>query len=309
MPKHLYTLLIIPHKKKESVKRFLATPFHFRLTGILSVVFLCLFGYCAIDYLTIKLEQMELENLRQMASTQQEQIGTLEEKISYFEKKLDDLKQIDEKIRTMASGLTGSRGKTTSKAASKDVAPAREQLRGIGGPMPADEMGPDKLRMLNHHMDRLLEDASARERSLAELQEYLRTQRSLAAVTPSIWPVSGWVTSEFGRRTNPFGRRAEFHTALDIATKLGAPVQAPADGIVANVEKRPDMGLMIQVEHGRGIQTLYAHLFRSVVSKGQVVKRGEVIGYVGNSGRSTGAHLHYSVSLNGVYVNPRKYLP
>ena len=158
-------------------------------------------------------------------------------------------------------------------------------------------------------MDRLLQDASARERSLAELQEYLRAQRSLAAVTPSIWPVTGWVTSEFGRRTNPFGGRGEFHTALDIATKLGAPIQAPADGIVANVEKRPDMGLMIQVEHGRGIQTLYAHLFRAAVSKGQVVKRGDVIGYVGNSGRSTGAHLHYSVSLNGVYVNPRKYLP
>jgi murein DD-endopeptidase MepM/ murein hydrolase activator NlpD len=157
-------------------------------------------------------------------------------------------------------------------------------------------------------MDRLLADASDRERSLSELQDFLHAQRSIAAVTPSIWPVRGWVTSEFGLRTNPFGRRAEFHTAIDIATKLGAPIEAPADGIVKNVEKRPDTGLMIQIEHGRGIQTLYAHLFRTAVSKGQVVKRGEVIGYVGNSGRSTGAHLHYAVSLNGVYVNPRKYL-
>jgi murein DD-endopeptidase MepM/ murein hydrolase activator NlpD len=206
----------------------------------------------------------------------------------------------------MASELTGTK---RGKATAKDKIQAREQLRGIGGPMPVDEVGPDKLNKLNHHMDQLLQDASARERSLAELQEYLRAQRSLAAITPSVWPVTGWVTSEFGRRTNPFGGRGEFHTALDIATKLGAPIHAPADGIVANVEKRPDMGLMIQVEHGRGIQTLYAHLFRTAVSKGQVVKRGDVIGYVGNSGRSTGAHLHYSVSLNGVYVNPRKYLP
>jgi murein DD-endopeptidase MepM/ murein hydrolase activator NlpD len=305
MPKHFYTLLIIPHKKKDSVKKFLATPLHFRLTGIFSALFLCFFGYCAFDYLSIKLEQLELENLRQMASTQQEQIDTLQDKISFFERKLADLRQVDEKIRNMASEMTGKRG----KAAAKDKIASREQLRGVGGPMPADEAGPDKLSNLNHHMDRLLQDASAREKSLAELQEYLRAQRSLAAVTPSIWPVTGWVTSEFGRRTNPFGGRGEFHSALDIATKLGAPVQAPADGIVANVEKRPDMGLMIQVEHGRGIQTLYAHLFRAAVSKGQVVKRGEVLGYVGNSGRSTGAHLHYSVSLNGVYVNPRKYLP
>ncbi len=304
MPKHFYTLLIIPHKKKDSVKKFLATPSHFRIVTVVSVVLFCFFGYCAVDYLTIKLEQMELANLRELASTQQEQIDTLQEKISFFDRQLADLKQVDEKIRNMASELTGKRG----KGAAKDKTPAREQLRGIGGPMPADEAGSNQLTGLNRRMDRLLEDASARERSLAELQEYLRAQRSLAAVTPSIWPVAGWVTSEFGRRTNPFGGRGEFHTALDIAAKLGAPIQAPADGIVANVEKRPDMGLMVQIEHGRGIQTLYAHLFRSAVSKGQVVKRGDVIAYVGNSGRSTGAHLHYSVSLNGVYVNPRNYL-
>jgi murein DD-endopeptidase MepM/ murein hydrolase activator NlpD len=304
MPKHFYTLLIIPHKKKDSVKKFLATPLHFQLTAIIAGTFLCFFGYCAFDYLTLKLEQMELANLRELTSTQQEKIETLQEKISFFDRQLADLKQVDEKIRNMASGLTGKSRKLTKKENAK----AREQVLGIGGPMPADEAGPDKLTNLNRRMDQLLEDASVRERSLAELQEYLRVQRSIAAVTPSGWPVVGWVTSEFGRRTNPFGGRSEFHTAIDIATKLGAPIKAPADGIVANVEKRPDMGLMIQIEHGRGIGTLYAHLFRSAVSKGQVVKRGEVIGYVGNSGRSTGAHLHYSVSLNGVYVNPRKYL-
>ncbi len=304
MPKHFYTLLIIPHKKKDSVKKFLATPRHFQLTAVFAVIFFCFFGYCAVDYLTLKLKQMELDNLRELTSTQQEQIDTLHEKISFFDRQLAELKKVDEKIRNMASELTGKSRKLSRKEDPK----AREQVLGVGGPMPADEAGPDKLTNLNRHMDRLLEDASARERSLAELQEYLHGQRSIAAVTPSVWPVTGWVTSEFGRRTNPFGGRSEFHSAIDIATKLGAPIKAPANGIVSNVEKRPDMGLMIQIEHGRGIGTLYAHLFRAAVSKGQVVKRGDVIGYVGNSGRSTGAHLHYSVSLNGVYVNPRNYL-
>jgi len=304
MPKHFYTLLIIPHKKKDSVKRFLATPHHFRLTAAVSCVFLGFFGYCAVDYLSIKLAQMELVNLRQLTSTQQEQIDTLQEKISFFERKLAELKQVDEKIRAMANEVTGKARRSSKHRAAE----AREQLLGVGGPMPAGEAGADKLTHLNRHMDRLLEDAAARERSLAELQEFLRAQRSIAAVTPSVWPVTGWVTSEFGPRSNPFGSRREFHTGIDIATKLGAPIQAPADGIVANVEKRPDLGLLVQIEHGRGISTLYAHLFRSAVSKGQVVKRGEVIGYVGNSGRSTGAHLHYAVNLNGVYVNPRKYL-
>ncbi|NPV03292.1 MAG: peptidoglycan DD-metalloendopeptidase family protein [Syntrophaceae bacterium] len=304
MPKHFYTLLIIPHKKKDSVKKFLATPRHFRLATAVSAVLFFFLGYCAVDYLTIKLEQWELANLRQLTSTQQEQIDTLQEKVSFFERKLAELKQVDEKIRAMASEVTGKSRKQTKDQA----AASREQLLGVGGPMPAGEAGADKLTNLNRHMDRLLEDAAARERSLAELQEFLRAQRSIAAVTPSTWPVTGWVTSEFGPRTNPFGSRREFHTGIDIATKLGAPIQAPADGIVTSVEKRPDLGLLIQIEHGRGISTLYAHLFRAAVSKGQVVRRGEVIGYVGNSGRSTGAHLHYSVSLNGVYVNPRKYL-
>jgi len=304
MPKHFYTLLIIPHRKKDSVKKFLATPLHFRLTAAVLCVFLGFLGYCAVDYLSIKLAQMELTNLRQLTSTQQEQIDTLQEKISFFERKLADLKQVDEKIRSMAGEMTGK----SRKSSKHQAAEAREQLLGVGGPMPAGEAGADKLTHLNRHMDRLLEDAAARERSLAELQEFLRAQRSIAAVTPAVWPVTGWITSEFGPRTNPFGSRREFHTGIDIATKLGAPIQAPADGIVTNVEKRPDLGLLVQIEHGRGISTLYAHLFRSAVSKGQVVRRGEVIGYVGNSGRSTGAHLHYSVNLNGVYVNPRKYL-
>ena len=117
MPKHFYTLLIIPHKKKDSVRKFLATPLHFRLATAVSVVVFCFFGYCAIDYLTIKLEQMELSNLRQLTSTQQEQIDTLQEKITFVERKLADLKQIDEKIRGMASELTGTkRGKPAPKA-------------------------------------------------------------------------------------------------------------------------------------------------------------------------------------------------
>ncbi len=126
MPKHFYTLLIIPHKKKDSVKKFLATPIHFRIVTAVSVVLFCFFGYCAVDYLTIKLEQMELANLRELASTQQEQIDTLQEKISFFDRQLADLKQVDEKIRNMASELTGK----SRKPAGKDKTKSREQVLG-----------------------------------------------------------------------------------------------------------------------------------------------------------------------------------
>jgi murein DD-endopeptidase MepM/ murein hydrolase activator NlpD len=138
--------------------------------------------------------------------------------------------------------------------------------------------------------------------------EYLKNQKSIMAVTPSLWPVKGWVTSEFGGRISPFSGRDEFHSGMDIAAKLGNPIVAPADGVVVDVAKRADMGNMIVIHHARGISTSFAHLLRTVVKSGQVIRKGDVIGYVGSSGRSTGAHVHYSVLLNGVPVNPRKYL-
>ena len=141
-----------------------------------------------------------------------------------------------------------------------------------------------------------------------EQEQQIKEKKSLLAVTPSIWPVVGWVTSEFGRRPDPFGKGQEFHKGLDIATKIGRPVQAPADGVVTEVAYHEDVGNMIQIDHGHGVSTFYGHLSKSLVRMGAPVKRGDRIGYVGNSGRSTGSHLHYAVLLNGVPVNPRKYV-
>ena len=118
----------------------------------------------------------------------------------------------------------------------------------------------------------------------------------------------GWVTSEFGWRTSPFGNEREFHKGIDIATGYGRAIQAPADGVVAEVSYQQDVGQMIRIDHGHGVSTFYGHLSKAIVRPGATVRRGDRIGYVGNSGRSTGSHLHYAVLLKGVPVNPRKYL-
>ncbi|HRR40698.1 MAG TPA: M23 family metallopeptidase, partial [Syntrophales bacterium] len=125
---------------------------------------------------------------------------------------------------------------------------------------------------------------------------------------PSIWPVRGWVSSEFGIRQSPFTGRREFHKGIDIAADPGREIVAPADGIVVLNGRDPNMGLVVQLNHSQGFSTIYGHLLRSVVRKGQILRRGDVIGFIGNSGRSTGPHLHYTMLLNGVPVNPRKYL-
>jgi murein DD-endopeptidase MepM/ murein hydrolase activator NlpD len=125
---------------------------------------------------------------------------------------------------------------------------------------------------------------------------------------PNLWPVEGQVTGSFGERTDPFNGEGAFHTGVDIAAIVGQPVVAPADGVVQFADFMGGYGRAIVLEHGHGINTRYGHLSGFAVAPGQHVHRGEVIGYVGLSGRSTGPHLHYEVRINDTPVNPYKYL-
>jgi murein DD-endopeptidase MepM/ murein hydrolase activator NlpD len=130
----------------------------------------------------------------------------------------------------------------------------------------------------------------------------------MLASTPSIWPVRGWVTSGFGKRLSPFTGRKNLHTGIDIATRHGTVVVAPADGVVTRVTTKYDMGKLVEIDHGYGILTRYGHNSEILVRPGQRVRRGQPIARVGNTGRSTGPHLHYEVRLNGVPVNPMRYI-
>lgn len=128
------------------------------------------------------------------------------------------------------------------------------------------------------------------------------------AAAPNVWPVEGRITGPFGSRLDPFTGEGAVHRGIDISTSYGRPIVAPADGVVSYADFQSGYGRLIVVEHGHGITTRYGHLSAFAVSDGQHVQRGEVIGYVGLSGRSTGPHLHYEVWVRGIPVNPYKYL-
>ncbi|HTZ58803.1 MAG TPA: M23 family metallopeptidase [Acidobacteriaceae bacterium] len=128
------------------------------------------------------------------------------------------------------------------------------------------------------------------------------------AYAPSLWPVQGIVTSSFGARLDPFNGEGSFHTGIDIATNKGDAVRAPADGTVVKAGMGTGYGREVVVDHGHGIETLYAHLSGFAVVAGQDVRRGDILGYVGSSGHSTGPHLHYEVRIHDTPVNPAKYL-
>lgn len=128
------------------------------------------------------------------------------------------------------------------------------------------------------------------------------------AAAPNLWPVEGHITGGFGERTDPFNGEGAFHTGVDIATSYGSPVIAPADGVVIFADMESGYGRMVVISHPQGITTRFAHLSGFAVVAGQRVQRGDLIGYVGDSGRSTGPHLHYEVRINDTPVNPYSYL-
>jgi murein DD-endopeptidase MepM/ murein hydrolase activator NlpD len=126
--------------------------------------------------------------------------------------------------------------------------------------------------------------------------------------TPSLWPVDGQITANFGERLDPFNGEGEFHTGVDISAAYGDSVHVTADGVVITADTRPGYGRLVVIDHGFGMTTWYGHLSGFNTSLGQQVHRGDIIGYAGTSGRATGPHVHYEIRLNGAPINPWRYL-
>jgi murein DD-endopeptidase MepM/ murein hydrolase activator NlpD len=152
----------------------------------------------------------------------------------------------------------------------------------------------DVLHIIQGQLDRFRPNAERRQ--------------ALAAATPSIWPVTGGLSSQYGTRSDPFTGSREFHAGLDISAGSGQPVLATGDGTVLNAKWSGNFGNLVVLDHGFGISTRYGHLSRFAVFEGQQIRKGDVVGYVGSTGRSTSPHVHYEMLLNGRPANPLRLL-
>ncbi len=253
------------------------------------------------DYQTVKTQIPKLAYLQKENKHQKVQLANLSQKIDHINRKMIELKKFDHKLRVMVNLET-----------SED----NPQFLGIGGSDPT-VLNPDYtvekahkklVRLMHHSLDNLNTEISVQIQDKAELYRFLQEQKSMLACTPSVWPTKGWISSEFGYRISPFTNEREFHKGLDISARMKTIIIAPADGVVASVRRTHGYGRMLHINHGYGLKTVYAHLTKSLVTKGQYVKRGQKIALLGNSGRTTGPHLHYEVHLNGVPVNPLRYI-
>jgi murein DD-endopeptidase MepM/ murein hydrolase activator NlpD len=146
------------------------------------------------------------------------------------------------------------------------------------------------------------------EARLESVRSGVERQRALAAATPSIWPVVGYLSSMWGSRKDPFTGGQDFHPGLDISANAGTPIHATADGVVESAGFAGNYGNAVVIRHGFGISTRYGHMSRIAAVAGMKVKRGDIIGYVGSTGRATSAHLHYEILLNGQTINPLNLL-
>lgn len=300
MSGNLFTLMVISRTnsaiKKISIPGALARCF---CIVCALAFFVCL--YFVYDYASIKRDKAELLRLRIQTKEQSQQVKELAVKVDEFADRMEELRQFDKKIRILSSYQTardkklplGIGGASNTETRLKELLDQDQQKLIFG---------------MRKGISTLNEDANYRQQSFNELLAFLHEQKSILAATPSIWPVKGWVTADFGMRESPFTAGVEFHKGIDIATRMGREVRATADGLVVEATYRSQDGNMIRINHGHGLSTTFSHLSKISANEGMRVKRGEVIGYVGDTGRSTGSHLHYMVLVNNVPVNPRRYL-
>jgi murein DD-endopeptidase MepM/ murein hydrolase activator NlpD len=255
------------------------------------------------DYVQVKKRAFEVHRLRQEMKGQRSEIHRFSAKVEKLERQLSVFKDFDRRIRIIAN--LEKRGQETAPL-----------MVGIGGPSPSDireklkEREDEKglILQLRGDIERLQSESVSREESLSELLKLLLAKKQILAHTPSIWPVQGWVTSGFGFRIHPLTGLSQMHEGLDIANRVGTTIIAPARGIVSDIDADQLFGRVLVISHGFGITTRYGHLQKVIVKLGQKVERGDKIGELGMSGRTTGPHLHYEVRINNMPANPVQYI-
>ena len=293
-------------------KQICASKSSLRLVSVFLVACLIFLGYIIYDYFQLKKTTLQLKD-REIHLTselgeienQRKQIQDFANEINSLKSKLVTLNNFETKIRIIAN---------------IEKTDESNNLFGVGGSVPEDldarlplmEKHNSLMRDMHEQIDELDLASIQQQNEFESLLKSLEDQQNLLASTPAIRPISrgekSWVTSKFGFRQSPFTGQREFHQGYDISTREGTPIMATADGVVIFAGRKGLLGNLVIIDHGHGLITRYGHCQKFLKKRGEKVKRWEPIALVGNTGRSTGPHVHYEVRLNGIPVNPFKYI-
>ena len=336
MANKYFTILIVPEKTAKVRK--IVVPGWILKGAAIGLSFVFLVGTIMIlDYWYVmnqigENKQLKMENrrLRQQVQVFQNKLTTIEstmERVKTFVTRLKVITNIEDRsgllqnlnaeklpdsasnIGTPAGTPEGTAGETSSaqaKLASLDL--------GYPGGEVRDPRDPEDIQLRKEYdqldimFSELNRDSLFVEQMLQDQYELLADQKSFLAARPTVKPAIGYFTSGFGVRPAPYGGRVKMHEGLDIANRPGTPIRAPANGTVVFSDSKAGYGQTVIIDHGYGVETWYAHTRKLLVAKGQKVRRGDVIAQLGNTGRSTGPHLHYEVRVNGTPVDPLSYI-
>ncbi len=285
-----HTIILVPHSRARFRKWRVSSRQVRILTVALGALSLAI-GYLTWTHFTTNVDLEELQRLRAENS---------------------DLRQVNDQfevsVRTLQQQLTGFEDQTNSLAIVAGLGEAVDSLStraatgaGAGGDLSAAPDAATHLRLLR-------ERGSQLEGRLGDIGDQLQQRRLWISAQPAITPVQGIFTSFYGMRADPVTKRRAFHEGVDISAVPGTPVHAAADGVVVRASRIGSLGRAIYISHGFGLTTRYGHLASIQVRPGQRVKQNDPIGAVGNSGRSTGYHLHYEVRVDGKVRDPLEYI-
>jgi murein DD-endopeptidase MepM/ murein hydrolase activator NlpD len=293
-------------------KQMSASKASIRLVGVFILACLISVGYVVYDYFQLKQTMVHLQTRASHLTNELSEIQSQRQQIQEFASEINSLKghlvslnNFEKKIRIIAN---------------IEKTDDSNNIFGVGGSIPEDldarlplmEKHNSLMRDMHEQIDELNRASIHQKGEFESLLKSLEDQHNLLASTPAIRPISrgekSWVTSSFGFRRSPFTGQREFHRGFDISTRKGTPILATAEGVVTFAGKKGLLGNTLIIDHGHGMVTRYGHCSKFLKKRGEKVKRWEPIALVGNTGRSTGPHVHYEVRLNGIPVNPYKYI-
>ncbi len=309
-----YTVILIPNDKRSPRRLSMTVPF-FKGWFIFLMFALVFCGYAATDYLALRSMRSDYQKLlsenrsiRGEAKLLMSHLGGVKNdlaKVQEYASKVEEIAQVQANTVSKRTGInaSGRIGVSSESSSEGDSAlnlsfvPTGVDLKSLSFKTIFQQLG--EISLLTRS-------------SSTELQQVIASlsqQRSLYSSIPSSIPVDGWVTSAYGIRMSPLTGEKGYHRGIDIAAPVGTPIYAPAGGVVTFSGKKEGFGNVVMISHGQGVVTVYAHNAQNLAKAGQVLSQGDQLGTVGNTGRSTGPHVHYEVWVNGRVVDPKRFIP
>ncbi len=331
MDKKKVTLFIVSNQTGKTRKLVLSAAW-LKAVSFISAVVIIIFAAGLVDYFGLLLQAMENKRLKAENAQLTKQFQVVESKVSALENSLERVKTFTTKLKLITN--VDAEDRITKLTMGPKPAPnqpveeyepmeSREDGEALAqqdatfankkplndqvGEL-ANETTDKDYASLVIRIEKAVKETQLKEQSVIDLWESLSERQSLLNATPNMKPAKGWITSRFGYRTSPFTGKTTLHAGLDIAAAPGSPIYAPADGVVIFASYDEGYGKLVSIDHGFGVTTRFGHMSQIYVQVGQRVSKWDVVGAVGNTGRSTGPHCHYEVRINGTPVDPINYI-